>query len=179
MELQILQWLAAHRSPPLDALMLALTEIGRGGAVWALAALARARVRRGLAMAACQVILAVTVAWVIPDVALKPLTARLRPFVANLDLPVLREQPPDYSFPSGHASTAVAGACALTAMWPRARLVAWVLAALIAGSRLYLGVHYPSDVLAGAVLGWLVGRFVLGRTRWRVLEERPAATGPG
>lgn len=165
-DLRVLEWLAAHRSPVLDLVMLALTEVGRGGAVWAVMAIARGAARRRLAMAACQVVLAVTVAWIIPDAVLKPLAARPRPFVTHADLPLLREQPPDYSFPSGHASTAVAGAYALTAMWPAGRAAWWTLAACIALSRAYLGVHYPTDLVAGALLGWFIGWFVVGRTRW-------------
>ena len=85
------------------------------------AALVRARLRSRLAMAAFQVILAVTLAGVVPDAVVKPLTARPRPFVASAELPVLRERPGGYSFPSGHAATAVAGAYSLSAMWPAAR----------------------------------------------------------
>jgi undecaprenyl-diphosphatase len=146
--------------------MLGLTNIGRGGFVWAVAAIVRARVRPRLGMAACQVILAVTVAWIIPDAVVKPLTARPRPFAATTQLTTLREHPGSYSFPSGHAATAVAGAYSLAAMWPAARPYAWVLATLITLSRAYLGVHYPTDLLGGALLGWFVGWFVVGRTRW-------------
>lgn len=170
MELQFLAWLAAHRTPLLDTVMLALTDIGRGGTVWAIAAIARGVVLRRLSMAAFQVVLAVTLAWVIPDAVLKPATFRPRPFRASAEVSVLREHPGGYSFPSGHASTAVAGAYTLSAMWPSARAACWTLAALVTFSRAYLGVHYPTDLAAGGLLGWFIGWFVVGRTRW------PAAT---
>jgi hypothetical protein len=67
MELHALEWLAAHRAPLLNVVMLALTAIGRGGLMWAVAAIVRSRLHPRLAMAACQVILAVTLAWVLPD----------------------------------------------------------------------------------------------------------------
>lgn len=166
-EQALLAWLAAHRVPALDSVMLALTAVGRGGAIWIIAALARASAGRRRWMAAWQVVLAVTLAWVVPDAVVKPLTHRARPFVASPGLQVVGERPAGYSMPSGHASSAVAGAYALTAMWPTGRLVCWTLAALITFSRAYLGVHYPTDLLAGALLGWFIGWFVVGRTRWR------------
>jgi undecaprenyl-diphosphatase len=168
MELSILAWLAAHRGPWLDSVMLALTEIGRGGVVWAVAAAVRGFVHRRLAMAACQVVIAITIAWVIPEAVLKPLTGRPRPFLVSAAIPVVHhEHPKSSSFPSGHASTAVAGAYALTAMWPVARPCCWALAALIIVSRAYLGVHYPTDLVAGGLLGWLIAWLVVGGTKWR------------
>jgi undecaprenyl-diphosphatase len=168
MELSVLAWLAAHRAPWLDWVMLALTNVGRGGAVWGVAAIVRAVVHRRLAMAACQVVIAITLAWTIPEAVLKPLTARPRPFTISTAIPVVHhEHPKSSSFPSGHASTAVAGAYALGASWPAARPVCWLLAALIIFSRAYLGVHYPTDLIAGALLGWLIAWFVVGASRWR------------
>ena len=174
MELSVLAWLAAHRTAWLDTVMLTLTEVGRGGAVWGVTAIVRGVVDRRLAMAACQVVIAVTLAWATPEAILKPLSARPRPFVAsNTIRPVRHEHPRSSSFPSGHASTAVAGAYSLSAMWPPARVACWTLAAFIVFSRAYLGVHYPTDLVAGALLGWLIAWLVVGGTRWRV-----AASGP-
>jgi decaprenylphosphoryl-5-phosphoribose phosphatase len=87
------------------------------------------------------------------NTALKLVVRRTRPQLA--DLPALTETPTRYSFPSAHASTSFAAALAYT----RAGLPAFPLYALakaMAFSRLYLGVHYPSDVLAGAALGTAV-----------------------
>ena len=59
--------------------------------------------------------------------------------------------------PSGHSATAVAGAIGLSMLWRRGRALAWAIAALVMFSRLYLGVHYPTDVLAGGLVGWACG----------------------
>jgi undecaprenyl-diphosphatase len=179
MELALLEWLAAHRVPALTSVMLSLTEVGRAGTIWVLAGLARAAVHRRLAMAACQLIIAVTLAGLAPDYVLKPLTGRPRPFVPSPALAVTseRDRLPDYSFPSGHASMSVAGAYALTAMWPAGRVLCWTLAGGILASRAYLGVHYPSDLLGGAALGLFIGWFVVGGTTWSGSREDGRSVG--
>jgi len=167
MELSALLWLAEHRVAWLDSVMLALTEIGRGGTVWAVTAVVRGTLYPRLAMAACQAVIAVTLAWVVPE-AVKPLVVRPRPYIASATLQtVAGERPSSHSFPSGHAASAVAGAYTVGALWPAARAVSWGLAALITVSRAYLGVHYPTDLLGGALLGWLIAWLVVGHTRWR------------
>lgn len=85
----------------------------------------------------------------------KLVVRRTRPELA--DLPALIPTPTKLSFPSAHASTSFAGARAYSRLGLPAGPL-YGLAASLAASRLYLGVHYPSDVLAGAVLGSVVGR---------------------
>jgi undecaprenyl-diphosphatase len=83
---------------------------------------------------------------------LKAAIPRARPHLSHLVA-----LPASHSFPSGHAATSFACATVLAALAPRFRLAFGALAAAIAYSRLYNGVHYPLDVLGGAVLGVLVG----------------------
>ncbi len=88
------------------------------------------------------------------NTAIKLLVARQRPSIP--DLPALTHTPTRLSFPSAHASTSFAGALAYSRVGvPSVPLYA--LAASLSMSRLYLGVHFPSDVLAGAMLGTAVG----------------------
>lgn len=80
---------------------------------------------------------------------------RKRPLIE--EHPPLARAPTKLSFPSAHATSAVAGATALGRVEPRLRPAVFALAAAICVGRPYLGMHYPSDVLAGAVLGALIG----------------------
>ncbi len=82
---------------------------------------------------------------------------RPRPFQALPDLPIPWAPPADFSFPSGHALHAFTSATLLALHFPPLGPPAFILAALIALSRIVLAVHYPSDVLAGAWLGVMVG----------------------
>jgi undecaprenyl-diphosphatase len=76
-------------------------------------------------------------------------------------VPTLIPEPHSHSFPSGHAASSFACAVVLAACLPRWRVAFYVLAALIAFSRAYVGVHYPLDVIAGSVWGVVIGLAVL------------------
>jgi len=93
---------------------------------------------------------------------LKPLIDRARPFEVVEAARVITTRSLTSSLPSGHAASAVAGALATGRLFPVARPIFWALAALIAVSRVYTGVHWPSDVLAGALVGFACGWFALG-----------------
>lgn len=87
---------------------------------------------------------------------LKNIIARQRPFmVMNQD--ILIPPPSSYSFPSGHTTISFAAAMILHFYFPRLRIYIWTLAGLISISRIYVGVHYPFDVLAGIILGIVIG----------------------
>ena len=85
---------------------------------------------------------------------LKPLVARPRPYTQIAALEILIPPEKDLSFPSGHTTASFASACILFRMLPKKYGVcAVVLAVLIALSRLYVGIHYPTDVIGGVVIG--------------------------
>jgi membrane-associated phospholipid phosphatase len=147
---RILRWARTRgHSPPAEHVVARFSRTGEHGAVWlaigaagwALDASRRARWARATGVVAGTFALNSTI---------KLIVRRPRPQLPGL--PALTDTPTQLSFPSAHASTSFAGARLYTRLGlPAAPLYA--LAACLACSRLYLGVHYPSDVLAGAVLG--------------------------
>ena len=103
------------------------------------------------------------------NVCLKPLVGRARPCWLE-DVPLLIAMPRDYSFPSGHTLSSVIGAYVLCATDRKFMWIAAPLAALIAFSRLYLFVHFPTDVLTAVVLGLLIGATAVAVCRWTKKE---------
>ncbi|HEX5193827.1 MAG TPA: phosphatase PAP2 family protein [Solirubrobacteraceae bacterium] len=101
----------------------------------------------------------VAVTATIVNLVVKPLGRRHRPHRAAEDVPGARQvrMPTSRSFPSGHTATAVAFATGVARVIPGAGVPAHVLAALVAYSRVHTGVHYPGDVLGGALLGAMIG----------------------
>jgi len=106
--------------------------------------------------------IAVALADQIASGLIKPWADRLRPCFAMPDVRLLLlRQSRSPSFPSNHAANCFAAATVLATLGRRIRFLAFILATLVAYSRVYAGVHYPSDALGGALLGILVGRAVL------------------
>jgi undecaprenyl-diphosphatase len=149
------EWMSSLHWPVVTPVMKGLTFAGAAGLVWiVLGAVAAAWLRRPLALVA--VILAIEAASFL-DGMLKSAVGRARPFVGDPRVHPSIALPHDPSMPSGHAMNAFAGAVLLAAVVPRARWPLLGLAGLIALSRVYLGVHFPSDVIAGAILGSAIG----------------------
>ena len=159
-------WFTTHHTPWLDVIMLALSGIGQAGTVWIMLGAVATLEAPARAGRLWQLVLAIALAYVLVDLVLKPGFARSRPFEELMDIRVVGLQPVTYSFPSGHACSAFAGAWVLTLMWQRVAWLLWTLAALIAFSRIYIGVHYPLDVAGGALTGMGVGALVTGGRAW-------------
>ena len=156
----ILYWIHDNLSCGLlDVLMPKLTLLGSGGAIWLLAPggmLCTKRYRRqGVILLA-----GLAAGVLVGNVCLKNLIARPRPCWLDDSVTLLIATPTDYSFPSGHTLSSVIGATVLTKTTRKFGWAAIPLAAVIAFSRLYLFVHYPSDILAGAALGVAIGEAV-------------------
>ena len=166
------QWLRTNHSPTLDVVMAGVSDIARGGIIWIALAVLIAFVYRSRWPAVVHVVLAVVLAYVIADHVAKPFFNRSRPFERYAESRVYGHRPTTRSFPSGHTASAIAAVCALTRLAPEARAMFWLFAVLVAFSRVYLGVHYPADVLAGGLLGFGIGKFVVGQTTWRFAEQK-------
>jgi undecaprenyl-diphosphatase len=159
-------WLAACHTPVLDAVMIGLSRAGRGGLLWLAAGALLAWARPRLAGGVVQMVLAIGLASLLVNVVVKPAVARPRPFEAMPAVQVIDLEPASRSFPSGHAANAFAGAYALSRLAPVAQIPIWTLAVGVGLSRIYLGVHYPLDVIAGALIGLACSVFVVGGSRW-------------
>ena len=157
-----------HRLPPLDGLMWALSAVGRGGLIWLAVGMSLAIARRYPWRALIPLALAVLLTTLVADRLLKPLVARERPFVRTPEIVVIGGRPLDRSFPSGHAANSFAGAVVLSRLAPSGQAVWWALAILIAYSRVYLGVHYPLDVVGGAIVGVICAAITLRLRPWRL-----------
>jgi len=159
-ELSLLLYIQYHLTSPLgDQIMIFLTDLGTAGRVWialGIILLSRPKWRH----AGVTLLLSLLLAHLLGNILLKPLVARPRPFVIYpqivLKIPKLME----YSFPSGHSITGFAAAFGIPKKFPVLKKCAVILACAIAFSRLYLFMHFPTDVLAGAILGILIGQTV-------------------
>ena len=163
------RWFVHHRIDWLDGVFVALTRIGSGGLVWlVIAAVAALYWRRPTILA---YVLAGDVIASLTSGALRALIGRERPSERFALPEPLVHTPGSSSFPSGHATTSFACAALLAWLTPLPRVALFALATLIAFSRVYVGVHYPLDVIGGAVLGLGVA------TALRLLvEARPRST---
>lgn len=165
LDLAIRSWVVLHRVAALDAPMLALSAAGRLGLIWLVSAVALAAAKRIAWRDVGRLALALIIGTLLTDYTLKPIVNRPRPFVVSPAVAVIGHRPHDASFPSGHATASFVSAVVLTKVAPALSPLWWVLAVGISYSRVYLGVHYPLDVLAGAAIGSAVAALVLTLTK--------------
>ena len=136
--------------------MPVITSVGNGGIIWILIALIFIAVKK-YRIAGISMLAALLINLLISNVILKQLIARVRPCDINTAVELLIPRPTDYSFPSGHTSSSFAAAIIIFCRNKRIGIFALVLASVLAFSRLYLYVHYPSDVIAGIIIGITAG----------------------
>lgn len=157
-EQRTLLWLQERlRRSWLTVAMKIATFLGNGGILW-LTACACLLFRQQTRRAALTALLSLVFSALVCNAFLKNLVERARPFNKIPGLQFLIRKPHDFSFPSGHTSSSFAAATVFLALLPMwAGVTALLIAMTIAFSRMYLGVHYPSDVFCGMVLGVLFG----------------------
>ena len=145
------------RNPILDRVMQFVTSLGDAGflaIIVCIVLLCIRKYRRAGAAASLSLILD----FIVVNLVLKNLVARTRPYDMLEELLLITKRPSDLSFPSGHAGACFAVASVLFLCLPRRfGIPAMVVAVLISFSRLYVGAHYPTDVLGGMVIGCITG----------------------
>lgn len=161
MEAEILLWIQNNiRFNGATPVMEAITHLGDFGLFWILMTvvlLLYQKTRKiGIAVG-----IALFGSFVLNNLLLKNLVARTRPYEVIDGLRLLVNRAVDLSFPSGHSASSFAAAVVIARLLPkRYGVAALILAGLIAFSRLYVGIHYPTDVLFGIVSGGLIGLLV-------------------
>lgn len=158
-----LEWVQQYCLTPVgNVVMPFVSTLGNKGLIWIALAVVLLCIpkyrKQGLVL-----LLALGFSCLVGEGIIKHLVARGRPFWDNPELPLLITPPSGYSFPSGHTMSSFTAA---TVLWNENRkwgIAAAILAVMIGFSRIYLSVHYPSDVLSGAVLG-----VICGTLAWRV-----------
>lgn len=140
----------------MDAIMPFITQLGDAGLIWIILSIGLIIPKKTRKIGFVMII-ALILNGIICNIILKPMLARIRPFDVNTAVKLLINKPRDFSFPSGHTSASFTAASVLFFRKSKLFVPSLVLAFLISFSRLYLYVHYPSDVLAGLVLGILCG----------------------
>lgn len=158
-EIKILDFIRERLACPfLDAVMPVITSLANGGIIWIITAVLLLIFKKSR-KTGFSVALALITGLIIGNLILKNLVGRIRPYEFNEGVEILVARLSDFSFPSGHTLASFEAATVLLIRDKRLGVPALVLAVAIAFSRLYLYVHYPTDVLAGIILGVLIGIF--------------------
>jgi len=184
-EIEVFHWIASWASPFWDVFFVTVTRLGSSGVLWIVLGLALLFPKRTRKIGLV-VLGAVGVMIIVNSVALKNLFGRPRPFMVEVDWwieafnsPGLISYPSSLSFPSGHAASAFAGSVAFllgARKWGDSKRMQGIaiacigLAGLIAFSRLYLGVHYLTDIVVGALVG--TGCAFLTTLAMRIVEPQ-------
>lgn len=156
-ESSVFQSIYTFRYPVLENLSLIISFFGDGWlwVVFGLLLVLATDIRRQVAGYAC--LLALILSGTVVELILKPLIDRARPYIALENVELLGNVPFGASFPSGHVTTAAAIAWILAFAFPRWRLAFLLIPFVMGWSRMYNGAHWPVDVIAGYLLGALIG----------------------
>lgn len=152
----VISWISKFNNPFINKFMVLLTRLGDGGFVWVTIAISFLITKRYKSVS-LKILLSLCLTTIVGEVVIKRLVGRLRPsqIISKEDL--LIKKPTSYSFPSGHTASSFGVAVILSEAFPFINILIFCLASLIGISRVYLKVHYPTDVIVGAIIGTLCG----------------------
>lgn len=172
-DLSVFQWIQSIQNPILNAIMVGITTLGNAGAIFIVLGFVLLFTKKHR-KAGLTVLVALIVMLLCNDLFLKEFFARIRPFelfASNSQkyaewgteyvFPNLVYKPSSYSFPSGHTASAFAAAVAV--LWHNRKIgiPTFIFAAIIGFSRIYVQVHYCSDVIAGLITGTICALFAV------------------
>lgn len=174
-EFDLLYWFQSLHNPILDKIVVVITSLGNAGIFWILLTLVMLVVCKDKKVAWTSA-LALLFSLLVINIFLKNTVMRARPCWIDDTIPLLVKNPKDYSFPSGHSSASFASAVSIVqyARYRKQGIAAVILAALIAVSRMYVFVHFPTDVFVGTILG-IIEAILAGiiiRFIYRKIEEK-------
>ena len=153
MNKKFLDWLLSIRTETLNRYMIAITHLGTGGAIWLFTTFILFYL--GFRVESINIALTLIFNGIACNLLLKNILKRKRPsWISKVEL--LIKNPTDFSFPSGHASSSFAAALTIYFYFRGMGIFFLVVATLISLSRIYHFVHYPSDVIIGAMLGMII-----------------------
>lgn len=158
----------------LDRLMPLITYLGNGGFVWILISIFLFYTDT-YKIEAYMIVTALIITTIIGEGIIKHTIKRTRPFVHKLESKLLISKPISYSFPSGHTASSFATVGIFLAMNMKFSILIVLLASLIAFSRIYLNVHYPTDVIMGVILGLLCSRLTILLFKSQLMNFLPLA----
>ncbi|MDO5517351.1 MAG: phosphatase PAP2 family protein [Clostridium sp.] len=148
------------KNPFMDKWMVFITRQGDIAGIWIIIAIVMFTID-GHFKDGASIILTLALCAILGNLILKNIFSRKRPFHTKTEILLLIPKPKDYSFPSGHTMSSIAAATVIFNMNHILGIISWIIAILIAFSRIYLYVHYPSDIAAGAIAGFLTGIFTI------------------
>lgn len=159
---EILLWIQMYlRHEVLTPVLTFITHLGDKGLFWIVLSLLLL-IKKSTRKTGFLSLLSLLITFLIVNVCMKNGFARIRPYETLTDLLFLIEKQSDFSFPSGHSASSFASAVVLFKQLPkRYGIPILILAILIAFSRLYMGVHYPTDILAGILIGSIVALLII------------------
>ena len=159
---EILLWIQMYlRNEVLTPVLTFITHLGDKGLFWIVLSLLLL-IKKSTRKTGVLSLLSLLITFLIVNVCMKNGFARIRPYETLTDLLFLIEKQSDFSFPSGHSASSFASAIVLFKRLPkRYGIPILILAVLIAFSRIYMGVHYPTDILAGILIGSIVALLIV------------------
>lgn len=159
-DINILLFLKKHmQNKYLDIFMPLITALGNIGVIWIAIAIGLI-LDKPYRNVGEVVLITLIISTIIGEGFVKHIVRRARPFSLNCDIALLITKPSSYSFPSGHTLSSFAVSGVLSVYFAHYKLIFFAIAFLIALSRLYLYLHYPTDIIAGMVFGLLCSKLI-------------------